>query len=354
MSTDPIPVGVFTEAGGAHLDAYFEGLAEIEECGGVALCDPSGESVDLARRRLGEKLAAVFTDPEELLREAAPAMAVVSLEAVNSPPMIRAALEAGCHVFAEKPACVSASDFEELVVLAEREERHLMLALANRLTPAVRHARELVADGVIGELYGVEMHLVADQTRLTRESYHQTWFADRARAGGGHLAWLGIHWLDLAMLISGREITEVCGFTGIVGGQPLKAEDAAALALRFDNGALGTMVSAYFTERGYHSHLRLWGSGGWIEYGEWAAGERSPTPLVWQSHAEGHRTEGVVAYEGPLEPRGYTPCLRECVLASMGQGEPPVTGRECLRVLRVVFGAYEAAEQGATVALPRA
>src|SRR5690606_3796107 len=139
------------------------------------------------------------------------------------------------------------------------------------------------------------------------ERYQQSWFADRARAGGGHLAWLGIHWLDLAMFISGSDIAGVCGFTGIVGGQPLRAEDAAALALRFDNGALGTMVSGYFTDKGYHSHLKLWGSGGWLDYGEWLAGERSPTPLVWQSHAPEHRTEGIARFEGPFEPRGYTP-----------------------------------------------
>ncbi len=353
MAEKSIHVGVFTEAGGAHLDAYFAALSEIEECENVVVCDPSGESFNAARKALGEKLAAVFQDAGKLLAEAKPELAVVSMEAVNSPPVIRRVLEAGCHVFAEKPACVRAADFESLVTLTESKERHLMLALANRITPSVQAAKKLVADGVIGELYGAEIHLVADQTRLTRESYQRSWFADRARAGGGHLAWLGIHWLDLSMHLTGREIREVTGFTANVGGQPLKIEDAAVLALRYDNGALGTMTSAYYLDKGYHSHLRLWGSRGWIEYAEWLGTDRAPNPLTWYSTAPGHETDGVAKYEGPLEPRGYTPCLRACVRAAAGLQGPPITGREGLRVLRTVFAGYEAAETGKAVEIGR-
>ena len=52
-----------------------------------------------------------------------------------------------------------------------------------------------------GKIFGVEMHMVADQTRLTRPGYGERWEASKARAGGGHLIWLGIHWLDLAMSV---------------------------------------------------------------------------------------------------------------------------------------------------------
>ncbi|MCB1232205.1 MAG: Gfo/Idh/MocA family oxidoreductase [Verrucomicrobiae bacterium] len=349
MAEKRIHVGVFTEAGGAHLGAYFEALAEIEECENVVVCDPSGDAFNSARKALGEKLAGVYGDPGKLLAEARPELAMVSMEAVNAPPVIRRALEAGCHVFAEKPACVNALDFETLVKLAESKDRLLMLALANRITPSVQFAKKLIADGTIGALYGAEIHLVADQTRLTRESYHSTWFADRKRAGGGHLIWLGIHWLDLSMYLTGNSIHEVCGFTANVGGQPIMAEDAAALALRYDNGALGTMTSAYFLDKGYHSHLRLWGSQGWIEYAEWLGTERTPEPLRWYSTAPNHKTDGIASYGGPLEPRGYTPWLRACVRAAAGLEKPPITGREGLRVLRTVFAGYEAAEQGRVV-----
>ena len=71
-------------------------------------------------------------------------MALVTLEAVQAPPVIRAALEANCHVLAEKPSCVRVEDFEPLVRLADMKHRLLMLALANRMRGTVRAARKLI------------------------------------------------------------------------------------------------------------------------------------------------------------------------------------------------------------------
>lgn len=347
---NPISVAVLTDAGGAHLDAYFEALASIDEVENVLLCDPSGASAGGAKKALGEKLAGVYRDPAKVFAGERPELALVSVEAVQGPPLIDRALEAGCHVFAEKPACVRAADFEALVRKADAKGRHLMLALANRVTPAVREARKLIADGRLGDLYGIELHLVADQTRLRQPAYHESWFADRARAGGGHLIWLGIHWLDLAMYLSGHAIREVCGFTGIVGGQPIRAEDSAVVAMKFDNGMFGTLTSGYYLDKGYHSHLKMWGSQGWLEYSEWLGKDRNPKPLRYYSTAE-PATAGVIEPDVPLEPKGYTPALREAVLAAAGAGAPAITGAEGLRVLRAVFGLYEAAAAGRVVAL---
>lgn len=351
MKDESIDVGVFTNAGGAHLGAYFAALAEIEECENVVLCDPSGESAAVARKVLGEKLAGVYASPEKVLAEARPGLAVVSVEAVQAPAIIDRVLDAGCHVFAEKPACVRAEDFSRLAAKAKAADRHLMLALANRITQSVQKAKSLVEAGAIGKLFGAEIHLVADQTRLTGKRYQQSWFADRERSGGGHLAWLGLHWLDLSMYLSGEELVEVTGFTANVGGQPIRIEDAAALALRFENGALATMTSGYFLDKGYHSHLRLWGSKGWIDYAEWLGTERNSNPLRWYSIADGVATEGVASYEGPFDPRGYTPWLRACVRAAAGLEDPPITGTEGLRVLNAVFGAYRSAESGTAIRL---
>jgi predicted dehydrogenase len=125
-----ITVGVITHAQGAHLDAYFAALAQSEETGAVVLSDPSGQTVARARKALGNKLKETFKDPGTLLKQHQPAMALVSMEAALAPPAIDQALEAGCHVFAEKPSCVRAADFEKLVRKAQTKHRYLMLALA--------------------------------------------------------------------------------------------------------------------------------------------------------------------------------------------------------------------------------
>ena len=336
---DGIKVGVLTHPGGAHLGAYFSALAAADEVAAVSLSDPGRQNLADARQALGEKLSAVYDEPAGLVRAESPAMALVSMEAALAPPAIEVALEAGCHVMAEKPACVRIEDFERLCELAKTNDLHLMLALANRLNPEVREARRLIREGMIGKIYGVETHLIADQTRLTRPAYHETWYAKKARSGGGHLIWLGIHWLDLASFLTDSDIVEVTGFTGVVGGQPLDVEDSAAIAMKFANGALGTMTSGYYLDRGYHSHIKIWGSHGWLEIRK-----HGGLPLSWYSRKERNpRIHRIDEFAGPS---GYTPFVKACVRASAGLEEPPLTVDDSLRALKTVFGCYQAAETG--------
>jgi len=343
----PIPVAILTHAAGPHLDAYLAGLAASSEVGEVSIADPSGATFAAAQKVLGPKLKVTGKDVAAVLREAKPKMALVTMEAVLAPPAIDAALEHGCHVLAEKPACVRAADFEPLVRKAEGKHLHLMLALANRLRPEVREARRLVSEGRLGKLYGAELHLIADQTRLKSESYRKTWFAQKARAGGGHLIWLGIHWLDLAMFVTGTGIEAVAGFSGNVGGQPMDVEDSNAAALRFSNGMFGTMTSGYYLDRGYHQHLKLWGEKGWLE-----VRQQNEIMLKWYSTAE-PKVSGVQNFTPPNEPTGYTPWVHACVRAAAGLQDPPVTGREGLRVLDAIYAFYEAAKLGQTKSVAR-
>ncbi len=336
-----IHVAVLTEAGGAHLDAYFAALAATPEAASVVLADPSGASEAMARKTLGEKLKHVYRDPDALWRAEKPAFALISMEAVHTPPVIEAALNAGCHVLAEKPGCLRAEDFAPLVKKAQSKHLHLMLALANRISPPMVAARKLLQSGVLGQLYGMELHLIADQTRLTQPAYRQRWVAHKNRAGGGHLAWLGIHWLDLAMHLTGAKIVEVAGFTGVVGGVPLDVEDSAAMALRFDNGTFGTLTSGYYVDKGYHMHLKFWGSHGWIQMDP-----RGVVPFTWYSTKASNPQ--VQTYDGPTQPTGYTPLVQAAVRAAAGLQEPPVTGEESLHVLRTVFACYTAAATGQT------
>ncbi len=72
-----VKVGLITHAEGAHLSAYFPALAEAEEVESVALSDPSGDTVEAARKALGSKLASTYTDPSAMLAAEKPAMALV-------------------------------------------------------------------------------------------------------------------------------------------------------------------------------------------------------------------------------------------------------------------------------------
>jgi predicted dehydrogenase len=337
-----IKVGVITNAQGAHLDSYFTALAQTKEAEAVVLADPSGKTIDRAKKALGDKLRETFKDAASMLKKHEPAMALVSLEALLAPPAIDQALDAGCHVFAEKPGCVRAADFEKLVKKAQRKHRHLMLALANRSHAPVVKAREIVRAGKIGKIYAVEAHIIADQARLKNETYRKNWVAIKSRSGGGHLIWLGIHWLDLIHYITGLKVSEVAGFTGVVGGQPIDVEDSAALALRFDNGTFGTFTSGYYLDRGYHSHIKVWGEYGWLRMAS-----IEDEPLEWYSTRDVKEPK-VEKVTYSKRQRGYTPFVRSAVRACAGLEDAPITGEECLLVLKSIFGLYEAARTGRT------
>ncbi len=340
-----IRVAVLTHQQGAHLGNYFSALAGIEEVESVAVADPGGHTFAQAKKALGGKLKETSKDVAALLRGYQPQMALVSMEAVLAPPVIDQALEAGCHVFAEKPSCVRAEDFAKLAAKAERKHRQLMLALANRSHPAVASARKLVRDGKLGKLYGVEIHLVADQTRLKRESYRQSWICHKDRAGGGNLTWLGIHWLDLALYVTGRKVRQAAGFLGVVGGQPIDTEDSAAVALRFDNDTFGTMTAGYYLDRGYQSHLQIWGEHGWLRL---ALIEEKP--LEWYSTKEG-KAPKVHSEPYPKGLRSYQPFVRAAVRSAAGLEPPPITPEESLHVLKAIFAFYQATRTGRSQAV---
>jgi UDP-N-acetyl-2-amino-2-deoxyglucuronate dehydrogenase len=337
----PLQVAMVTESGGAHWESYFEALARAPEIGSVALCDSSGESEELARASLGAKLAGSYRDPAAMLRDVKPALALVTMEASHAPAMIDALLDAGCHVLAEKPSCVRIEDFEPLYRKAKAQDRYLVLALANRVDPVILEAERLIRDGAIGKVYGVEVHMVADQTRLTEPGYAESWIAQKDRVGGGFLIWLGIHWVDLAMFVSGSPIRELTALTANVGGSPLDVEDSAAVALRFDNGAVGTLTAGYFLETGYDSHMKLWGSRGWLHLHR-----HGGVPLEWYSADDADPR--VRRFEQPEKQDVYVPFVRAVARACARLQPMPLSTDESLRALTAVFACYRAAETGQT------
>ena len=335
-------VAVLTHSGGAHLSAYFSALAEAKECDKVVLADPDHRWADEARKTLGDKLSCTYADSTQLLVKEIPKLCMVSMEAKLAPPVIEAALNSGSHVFAEKPGCVTLDQFEKLANLAESKHLHLMLAFANRANPESLAARKMIRQGRFGDIYSIDMHIVADQARLTQPAYHSTWYADKTRAGGGHLIWLGIHWLDLTMFLTGMAITQTTGAVVNIGRQPITAEDSAVATLRFSNGMLGTLNSGYYLDAGYHTQIRIWGSKGWLNLDSF--GEPK---MTWYENA-GQNAKIVQTFEGPTEPRGYAPFVAAIVAAIAHDTAPPVTTQESLNALRTVFGIYEAAETGKT------
>ena len=342
-----IRVGIITQQDGPHLGIYFPAIAACTSVSEVAVADPSGTTFETAKKMLGEHgHVKPFRDPTEMIDGFRPDLVLVALEAHSAPTRIREALSAGCHVLAEKPACVRAEDFAPLVRLATKRHLNLMLALPNRLAPATVRAREIVDAGWLGKLYGVTIFQVKDQARLTRRDYQDSWYAFRDRAGGGHLIWLGIHDLDRVFFITDDRVARVTGFTNNVGGQPVEIEDAEAVSFQCHSGMVGTFHGGYYLEGGSsQAGTTLWGSAGWMRMSGQREPDGSQRSFRWYStHADAPR--GVQTEEEQRDVDAYQLLVQAAIDAARGARPAPVTGEECLHVLNVIFGAYRAAETG--------
>jgi UDP-N-acetyl-2-amino-2-deoxyglucuronate dehydrogenase len=339
-TSSPPKVALLTEPGAPHLDIYLDCMALASGIQEVAVGDTSGEIFEKAKQKLSEKFGSppFYTDFDRLYQEQKPDLVILSFPANDAPAAIEAALKHGCHVLAEKPACVRVADFERLTKLAEKQRRNLMLAFATRMNPLVIRARELVRNGALGKLYGASMYFLADQTRLRSPAYQRSWVASKKTAGGGHLIWLGIHYVDVIQFISGQRISKVCGFIENAGGQPLDVEDSAAVSMQFDGGLLATLQSGYYLDRSYQSQIYLWGSDGWLKT-DLANG------LLQSYSNQNGRIEKFVA-DLQIQSNPY-PEFVQAAIDSVREGTPPpVTSQESLQALKVVFGLYQAASNG--------
>ena len=71
--------------------------------------------------------------------------------------LARTALLHGKHVLVEKPLTASVAEAEELVALARRQKRILMVGHTFQYSPAIRELRQLIQDGELGNIYCIEI-----------------------------------------------------------------------------------------------------------------------------------------------------------------------------------------------------
>ena len=117
----------------------------------VAVCDQNPQA--LQRVKQAHPAVEVTCDPSAITGSAhIDAVAVVTPVWTHF-ELAKAALENGKHVFVEKPFTSSAAQAEELIELADRKQRLIMVDHTFLFTGAVRKIRELIDDGALGDLY---------------------------------------------------------------------------------------------------------------------------------------------------------------------------------------------------------
>ena len=175
----------------------------------------------------------------------------------------------------------------------------------------VRHAREMVAAGELGEIRVVHAEYPQDWLSTDLESTGQkqaAWRVDPAQAGaGGSLGDIGTHAEHLARFISGLELAAVSAdLTTFVAGRRL--DDNAHVMLRYTNGARGMLWSSQVAPGNENAlRVRIYGSKAGLEFRQENPNHLWFTPLGQQPRliTRGGSGSGAAAGHATRIPAGH-------------------------------------------------
>jgi len=229
-----------------------------------AVADVNLSAAEEVAQRFG--FARATADWRDLLDD--PSVGVVAITSPNvlHKEMALAALEAGKHVYCEKPMALSLADAREMAAAAEASGVVHMVGYNYVANPAVIFARKLIDEGVLGKI--IHFRCVNDEDYMADPSVPYSWRCRRDAAGSGTLADLGGHAVSLALYLAGpiasvsARVSTVIAERPVLDGESLtrsgppnaasavtrtakvENEDQAVALLQFENGALGSLSSS--------------------------------------------------------------------------------------------------------------
>jgi len=196
----------------------------------VAIADPTPVAAELARA------AGVpcHADYRAMLAEAKPQGVVVATPNVTHADITVACLAAGAAVIVEKPIADTLEDGRRICAASEAAGLPVLVGHQRRHNPIMRKARAIVASGVLGRPVSAT---VLCTWLKPRDYFDVGW---RRRQGGGPILINLIHDIDLMRHLYGEiESVQAMASNAVRG---FEVEDTAVVALRFRNGALGTVT----------------------------------------------------------------------------------------------------------------
>ena len=290
--------------GVGHLGRFHAAkLALLPDAELVAVVDILPERAQEVARRLGVQ---AFSDFRQVLPQVDAVSVVVPT--VHHYQVAKEALEAGCHVFVEKPLAASPEEARELVRLAQKLDRILQVGHIERFNPAIKRL-----------LSETKSPVFIEAERISR-------FSDRCLDVDVILD-LMIHDLDLVLTIMRQKIAELQAT-----GAPVMTDktDLASVRLVFENGTVANLTASRLALKPRRS-FRVFQAGMYL-----AADTLENTFLKVKLMDSG-------AEEGPSEAETFPnpdPLLEELTsfVQAVASGQrPPVSGEEGFEALELAF-----------------
>ena len=279
MSSEKIRLGIVGGGIGAFVGSIHRIAARLDD-----RYDLLAGALSSEPKRAADSAAELGIDPrrsyasfEEMakkegkLKHGIEAVAIVTPNHLHC-AVAKAFLEAGIHVICDKPLSSSLEDAEQIEKIVEGSGLIFAITYNYSGYPMVRHAREMVAAGKLGNIRVIQVEYAQDwlATNIEAEGQKQAaWRTDPARAGtGGSIGDIGTHAFHLAEFISGLEAKSLLAdLDTFVAGRSL--DDNANILLHYSNGAKGMLWSSQVASGQENAlRIRLFGDKGGLEWAQ--------------------------------------------------------------------------------------
>ena len=236
-------VGATVTPGGSGwgANAHVPALHALPDYELTAVCTAHEETATASAAKFGAELA--FHDIDDMVQRPDIDLVVVSVRVPLHHQLVMASLGAGKPVFCEWPLGATLAEAEEMAQLARERGLRTAVGLQARSDPSVRYARELIAQGYVGEVLTANLSVIT-QAVLERGP-GRSWQA--VRANGAHtLTIAGGHAIDALCFILGELVEVSARLTTRItewrddetgASIPVDAPDSITVAARNEAGA---------------------------------------------------------------------------------------------------------------------
>lgn len=285
----------------------------------------------------------LYTDVQTMLVAQKPDLVCIATPPATHKDLCVRALEAGAWVYCEKPLCASLAEFDVIQAAEQRTGRYVSNVFQWRFGSAVKHLRQLIADGTFGR------PLVAVCNTLwyrTQDYYNVSWRGTYASEFGGPTVSLGIHLMDLCLFLMG-DCEEVQASIGTLD-RKIEFEDVSMAIVRFENGAMGSIINSALSPR-QETYLRLDFEKATLECTALYRASNDNWRISLPPNIEDAET--IAAWESLNDDLmgAHDQQFRE-LLNSMDENvRPAVSGAESRRIIEFIASLYKSASTGHAV-----
>ncbi|MHA1340240.1 MAG: Gfo/Idh/MocA family protein [Promethearchaeota archaeon] len=247
------------------------------------------------------------------------------------------ALNQNKHVLVEKPITTKVSDAEDLIKIAKQKKLKLGVHFQCRFFGAVKKAKELIDQGVLGKILQVNISVM--WFRPHEYYYDSSWRGKWELEGGGSLINQAIHPVDEMIYILG-DVKSVFGYWGAKYHE-IETEDNSAGVFLMKNGAFGTIQTSTATKAAFPAKLTIFGVEGGIEING---------NILTHFKADGSQEIMDFTKGGQIgsakDPKKFSLAAHKALLedfcnAILNDREPLVNGEEGLKSIKFVDAIYK-------------